>query len=88
MVVVESGAAKIFDHILYDWLGFSIADQVKCPSMAARCIALRDHYAFWATSGESDDAGKVLLVDSDPSLATSVLQVGQWGCARQTVRVN
>lgn len=63
---VISGAKKVYDYLMFDWLGFSDNSRDH-GSRSNRCIAIRDDYGWWEKNDESDDSGKVLLIDRSTS---------------------
>ena len=65
--MIDSGASSIFDYILYKWLSFPV-EQSSDNQTHPYCIALRDNYEFWRTNKESDDSGKILLIDKSSSI--------------------
>jgi len=53
----ETQTFKGFDNIL-------TALQSMVETEPRQCVGIRDHYDYWAANGESDDSGKILLVDN------------------------
>lgn len=78
MVVIDSGASAVYDYILYDWLRFpkdTMAVDSSDKQSHPYCIAIRDNYDFWRKNRESDDSGKLLLIDKSTHKIIQVLKI-------------
>mmetsp|Transcript_9336 Transcript_9336/g.15378 ORF Transcript_9336/g.15378 Transcript_9336/m.15378 type:complete len:380 (-) Transcript_9336:5-1144(-) len=74
-VRVVSGSSNVHNVVLRDWLGLGGVDASQ-QQESGHVAALQDDFAWWSGHDESDDAGKVMLVDrTDAAGIPNIIQV-------------